>query len=57
MAVAVQQRKRQSLGNAKVREASVGYAFVILPLGFFFLFLISGLGIGLRSIYSNNTNK
>jgi multiple sugar transport system permease protein len=40
MAVAVQQRKRQSLGNAKVREASVGYAFVILPIGFFFLFFL-----------------
>jgi multiple sugar transport system permease protein len=40
MAVAVRQRKRQSLGNAKVREAFVGYAFVVLPLGFFFLFFI-----------------
>jgi multiple sugar transport system permease protein len=40
MAVAVQQKKRQSLGSAKLREASVGYAFVALPLGFFFLFFL-----------------
>jgi multiple sugar transport system permease protein len=43
MAVAVPQRtqrRRESLGSAKAREAFVGYAFVALPLGFFFLFFI-----------------
>jgi multiple sugar transport system permease protein len=40
MAVAVPQRRRESLGSAKVREALVGYAFVILPLGFFLLFFL-----------------
>ena len=40
MAVAVPQRRSETLGNAKVREALVGYAFVILPLGFFFLFFL-----------------
>jgi multiple sugar transport system permease protein len=33
-------RRAKSLGGAKLREALVGYAFVILPLGFFFLFFI-----------------
>ena len=40
MAIAVAEKRRDSLGSAKVREALVGYAFVILPLAFFFLFFI-----------------
>jgi multiple sugar transport system permease protein len=41
MAVApVRRRRFDSLANAKLREALVGYAFVVLPLGFFFLFFI-----------------
>ncbi len=41
MAVAAVRRRRfESLANAKLREAMVGYAFVILPLGFFFLFFV-----------------
>lgn len=40
MAIAVAERRRDSLASAKVREAFVGYAFVILPLAFFFLFFI-----------------
>ena len=40
MAIAVAEKRRDSLGSAKVREALVGYAFVILPIAFFFLFFI-----------------
>jgi multiple sugar transport system permease protein len=41
MAVAAAPRKRfESLGGAKLREALVGYAFIVLPLGFFFLFFL-----------------
>jgi multiple sugar transport system permease protein len=41
MAVAAARKRRfETLGNAKLREALVGYAFVVLPLGFFFLFFI-----------------
>ena len=40
MAVAVAEKRRDSLGSAKVREALVGYAFVVLPLAFFFLFFL-----------------
>jgi len=41
MAVAAGTRRQaKTLGGAKLREALVGYAFVILPLGFFFLFFI-----------------
>jgi ABC-type sugar transport system permease subunit len=30
----------KSLGGAKLREALVGYAFVVVPLGFFFMFFV-----------------
>ena len=40
LAIAVAEKRRDSLGSAKVREALVGYAFVILPIAFFFLFFI-----------------
>ena len=40
MAIAVAEKRRDSLASAKVREAFVGYAFVILPLAFFFLFFL-----------------
>jgi multiple sugar transport system permease protein len=41
MAVAAAPRKRfESLAGAKLREALVGYAFIILPIGFFLLFFI-----------------
>jgi multiple sugar transport system permease protein len=40
LAVAVTRRRQETLGSAKLREALVGYAFVILPLAFFFLFFI-----------------
>jgi len=34
----------QSVGSAKLREALVGYAFVIVPLAFFLLFFIFPIG-------------
>ena len=40
MATAVAERRGTTLGGAKAREALVGYAFVIVPLLFFFLFFI-----------------
>jgi multiple sugar transport system permease protein len=40
LAIAVAEKRRDSLGSAKLREALVGYAFVILSLAFFFLFFI-----------------
>ena len=49
MAVATGARRRapgrfQSVGSAKLREALVGYAFVIVPLAFFLLFFIFPIG-------------
>ena len=48
MAVATGAQRRaprfQSVGSAKLREALVGYAFVIVPLAFFLLFFIFPIG-------------
>ena len=40
MAVATARRNGETLGSAKLREALVGYAFIVVPLAFFFLFFI-----------------
>jgi ABC-type sugar transport system permease subunit len=37
-------RRFQTTGNAKLREALVGYAFVLVPMGFFILFFLFPIG-------------
>ena len=43
-AKSIRTRKRDTVGSAKLREALVGYAFVAIPMGFFFLFFIFPIG-------------
>src|SRR5438093_1722761 len=40
MAVAVAKRRQVGMGSERVREALVGYGFVLLPMAFFLLFSI-----------------
>jgi multiple sugar transport system permease protein len=45
MAVAVAKERRvRAMGSERVREAVVGYAFVVLPMAFFLLFFIFPIG-------------
>jgi multiple sugar transport system permease protein len=45
MAVAVSKERRvRAMGSERVREAVVGYAFVVLPMAFFLLFFIFPIG-------------
>src|ERR671937_1014118 len=45
MAVAVAKRRQaRGFGSERVREALVGYGFVLLPMGFFLLFFIFPIG-------------
>jgi len=37
-------RRLDSVGTARVREAMTGYAFIAVPMGFFFLFFIFPIG-------------
>jgi len=43
-AKSVRTRTFESIGSAKLREATVGYAFVAIPMGFFILFYIFPIG-------------
>jgi len=40
-------RRLETAGNAKLREALVGYAFVAVPMAFFFLFFLFPIGYAL----------
>src|SRR5918997_1723346 len=40
MAAAARSRRTASLGNERVREALVGYAFILVPMGVFGLFFL-----------------
>src|SRR5438093_6984307 len=44
MAVAVAKRRQVGMGSERVREALVGYGFVLLPMAFFLLFFIFPIG-------------
>jgi len=40
-------RRLETASNAKLREALVGYAFVAVPMAFFFLFFLFPIGYAL----------
>ena len=52
MATATTTRRLESLRSARLKEALVGYGFVLVPMGYFLLFFIFPIGY---AVYISST--